>query len=188
MKHFYKTLKLIYKLEQSIQTENQPSYDNILNQLKSIKHTSEGTFKRWNDFVNNLRSNIESKNNELLGSWVEEYINFVSNEINEFDLSWNEHKNKIKDMQNILNDSYKKLNDNSEIKKNISDINRNKDNEEFKENIKEAIKFIKNNINNIRLREKSKMQYFKGKLEKMIISFKMDINKIIDKLKLMYPA
>ena len=62
MKHFYKTLKLIYKLEQSIQTENQPSYDNILNQLKSIKYTSEGTFKRWNDFVNNLRSNIESKN------------------------------------------------------------------------------------------------------------------------------
>ena len=92
-----------------------------------------------------------------------------SNEINEFIIIWSEYKNKIKDQQNILNDSIKKQNDNSQIKRNNAIINKDEDNGEFKEKIKDAIKFIKININNIRLRDKSKMQYLKGMLEKMII-------------------
>ena len=180
MKHFYKTLNSIYKLELNIKSESQSSYDTIISQLKLIKYTSEGTFKRWNHFVNDLKSDKESKNNELLTTWVEEYINFVSNEINEFDLNWKEYKGKIKEQQNIIKDTIKELSDNREMKKNNNVINKNKENLGFKEIIKGAIKFIKENINNIRSKDKSKMQYLKEMFEKIIISYKTTINKIID--------
>ena len=102
MKIFYGALKDLYKLRMNIETENDASYDNILNQLKSIKHTSEGTFKRWNGLINSLKLGNDNQSIELIISWVEEYINFVSNEINEFDPSWKEYKKILIEKQNII--------------------------------------------------------------------------------------
>ena len=174
-KHFYETLKLIYKLELNIQSENEDSYNNILNQLKSIKHTSEGTFKRWNGLISTLKSGGENKNYELLISWIEEYINFVSNEIDEFKLAWKEYENKIIEKQNMTKENIKEINNNN-MKKRNGDVKI----EEFREIIRESIKFIKSNIINIRIKDKTKIQNLSSSFEKLIIKYKNEINKTID--------
>ena len=166
MKHFCQTLKLIYKLELNIQTENEISYNDILDQIKSVKYTSEGTSKRWNYLLLNLKSEEDNNNYKLIISWIEEYINFVSHEYNEFDLNWREYQDKI-------NEKLKSKND-------INNINNMNGNDNFREIIKNSIKFIKNNINNIRTKDKAKMQNLHSSFERVIIKYKNLVNKYID--------
>ena len=173
-KHFCESIKLINKLESNIESENEDSYNNILNKLKSIKHTSEGTFKRWNVLISTLKEE-ENKNYELIISWIEEYINFVTNEINEFELTWKEYENKISEGQNTTKEYIKDTsNNNIKKRKNKAKI------EEFRDIIKESVAFIKNNINNIRIKDKAKIQNLSSSFEKLVIKSKNEINKRID--------
>ena len=177
MKIFYGALKDLYKLKMNMETENEVSYDNILNQLKSIKHTSEGTFKRWNGLISSLKLGSDNQSIELIISWIEEYINFISNEINEFGPSWKEYKITLIEKQNIIKEFIEEINNNNDMKKNGDG---NKNIEQFREILKESIEFIKNNINKIRAKDKSKIQNLSSSFQKIIIKYKNDINKYID--------
>ena len=177
IKYFSETLKAIYQLELNIQTENETSYNDLLNQLKSIKHISEGTFKRWNGLVSSLKGGEEKHSYDSLISWTGEYINFISNEIKEFDFNWKDFENKLTEKQNIIKEIIKEIKNNNIIKRNNT---YNTNIEQFREIIKETITFIKNNINNIRAKDKNKMQNLSSSCEKMITEQKNKINKYID--------
>ena len=180
MKHFCDTVKSIYKLELNIQKENSITYDNLLNKLKLIKYTSEGISKRFNNLINNFIDGGKNTNYELFISSIEKYINFSSHEYNEFDLNWREYEDKINESQNILKDSFKENNNiiiKSKTKVNNSSFENNK---KFREVIKNTIKFIKGNINNIRTKDKNQMQGLSSLFEKLIIKHKNLVNKNID--------
>ena len=179
MKHFSETLRAIYQLELTIQSENESSYDNLLSQLNSIKHTSEGTSKRWNYLIMSLKGGEENNNYELFISWIEDYINFVSHEFNEFELNWKDFESKLLEQHKILKDSFKEKSDIKIINRQYSDI-KGSNNEKFRELIKDGIKFIKENITNLRNKEKNKIQSFSNSFEKMLAKYKNWINKMID--------
>ena len=180
MKHFCDTVKSIYKLELNIQDENSISYDNLLNKLKLIKYTSEGISKRFNDLINNFIDEGKNSNYELFISSIEQYINFSSHEYNEFDLNWREYVDKINERRNILKNSFK--GNNNIIIKSKTEVNDStfENNEKLRELIKNAIRFIKGNISNIRTKDKNQMQSLSSLFEKLIIKQKNLVNKYID--------
>ena len=180
MKHFYETIRSINKLELNIQSENILSYNNLLNQLKSIKISSEGTSKRWNYLIMALKKEENNTNYELLVSWIEDYINFISHEFNEFDINWREYEEKIIENQNIIREYIKEINNIKIVKCKVDLIHSYKEkNENFRQIIKDSIQFTKNNINNIRNKDKNKMHILSNSFEKMILKYKNLINKNI---------
>ena len=179
MKHFCKTSREIYNLELNIQSENQNSYDNLLTQLRSIKHTSEGTSNKWNFLILNVKGGDENQNYELFISYIEEYINFVSHELNEFDLEWKDYEEKIIEQQKIAKEYIKDIKDINKAKIKNNGMN-GSNNDKFREVIKNSIKFIKDNVNNIRTKDKSKIQDFSNSFEKILVKYKNFINKSID--------
>ena len=89
----------------------------------------------------------------------------IANKITEF---ISENKSSSEDNSNKLYNILVKL---SENKAKI---------EEFRDIIKESVAFIKNNINNIRIKDKAKIQNLSSSFEKLVIKSKNEINKRID--------
>ena len=169
MKIFLESIKAIIKSEENYKKNFNNSYKNLMNQLNLIKNISDETSKSWHNLF--IYETIKSNNDySLIVSGIEAYINSARSEYNQLKSNWSKYENNIKENQKNIIELLKEKND---------DKNKKKD-EKFREIIKESIKYINNNIYDIRERDKKEISKLSLLFEKMFEKYKILVNKVID--------